>query len=59
MNGSRRMQFNINVVNDTNIKSISAVHPLVYPMIWVNEVSVKRSSVLGIENFYFSACRNR
>ncbi|CAF3824396.1 unnamed protein product [Rotaria magnacalcarata] len=37
MNGSRRMQFNINVVNDSKIDAISHIHPLVYPMIWVDE----------------------
>jgi len=37
MNGSRRMQFNINVVNDSKISAISHIHSLVYPMIWVNE----------------------
>ncbi|CAF3263273.1 unnamed protein product, partial [Rotaria sp. Silwood2] len=37
MNGSRRMQFNINVVNDSKIGALSYIHPLVYPMFWVNE----------------------
>ena len=54
MNGTRRMQFNINVVNDSDIKSISAIHPLVYPMIWVNEVRMKTTSLdLRIQNFLF------
>ncbi|CAF0930952.1 unnamed protein product [Adineta ricciae] len=37
MNGSRRMQFNINVVNDSKIGAIARIQPVVYPMIWVNE----------------------
>ncbi|CAF0969014.1 unnamed protein product [Rotaria sordida] len=37
MNGTRRMQFNVNVVNDSKINAISHIHPLVYPMFWVNE----------------------
>ncbi|CAF3768756.1 unnamed protein product [Rotaria sp. Silwood1] len=37
MNGTRRMQFNINVVNDSKIGPLSHIHPLVYPMFWVNE----------------------
>ncbi|CAF5153708.1 unnamed protein product, partial [Rotaria sp. Silwood1] len=38
MNGTRRMQFNINVVNDSKIGPLSHIRPLVYPMFWVNEV---------------------
>ncbi|CAF3534142.1 unnamed protein product [Adineta steineri] len=37
MNGSRRMQFNLNVINDSKISGVSHVKSLVYPMIWVNE----------------------
>ncbi|UJR09756.1 hypothetical protein I4U23_013983 [Adineta vaga] len=37
MNGSRRMQFNINVVNDSKIGAIARIQSVVYPMIWVNE----------------------
>lgn len=62
MNGSRRMQFNINVVNDSKIgygilsdfntklyrlmlffSAISHIRPLVFPMIWVNEVNISDS----------------
>lgn len=37
MNGTRRMQFNINVINDSSITTLAKIKPLVYPMIWVNE----------------------
>ncbi|UJR36346.1 hypothetical protein I4U23_029073 [Adineta vaga] len=37
MNGSRRLQININVVNDSTISAVSRVKPLVFPMLWVDE----------------------
>ncbi|CAF1007395.1 unnamed protein product [Adineta steineri] len=37
MNGSRRIQININVINDSSITAISHVHPVIYPMIWLDE----------------------
>ncbi|CAF4970162.1 unnamed protein product, partial [Rotaria socialis] len=37
MNGSRRLQVNLNVINDSAISAISRIRPLVYPMIWIDE----------------------
>lgn len=57
MNGSRRLQVNLNVVNDSAIQyvneklyltylsnyfsAISRLSPLVFPMIWIDEVCRK------------------
>ncbi|CAF5184241.1 unnamed protein product, partial [Rotaria magnacalcarata] len=37
MNGSRRLQVNLNVINDSAISAISRIRPVVYPMIWIDE----------------------
>ncbi|CAF0903804.1 unnamed protein product [Rotaria sordida] len=37
MNGSRRLQINLNVVNDSAISAIARLNSFVYPMIWIDE----------------------
>ncbi|CAF3703471.1 unnamed protein product [Rotaria socialis] len=37
MNGSRRLQFNMNVVNDSSISLLSNIRPVFYPMFWGSE----------------------
>ncbi|CAF2399961.1 unnamed protein product [Rotaria sp. Silwood2] len=37
MNGSRRLQINLNVINDSAINAISRLNPVVYPMLWIDE----------------------
>jgi len=37
MNGSRRMQVNLNIVNDPNIRPVAKIKPFVYPMMWLEE----------------------
>ncbi|CAF3376522.1 unnamed protein product [Rotaria sp. Silwood1] len=37
MSGSRRLQINLNVINDSAIQAICRLNPVIYPMIWVDE----------------------